>query len=162
MVKDYKILNKSFKTALILKGADSLLEIFGGTLLFFFNYESLNNITRQLTQHELLQDPNDIFAGFLLKASHNFSADIKNFWIFYLLSHGLIKLILVVFLWKKKLWAYPLSIILFSLFGIYQVYKYIVKPSGFLILLTILDIAVILLTAAEYKKLKTRVYEHLS
>ncbi|BCG83133.1 hypothetical protein MesoLj113b_66750 [Mesorhizobium sp. 113-3-3] len=46
----------------------------------------------------------------------NFSVSTQHFYAFYLLSHGIVKLALVVALLKNKLWAYPSSLIVLGLF----------------------------------------------
>src|SRR5712691_9235934 len=50
-----------------------------------------------------------------------------------LLLHGVIKAVLVYALIKDELWAFPWAIGVFGAFGIYQMYRYIVDPSGWLI-----------------------------
>jgi uncharacterized membrane protein len=107
-----------------------------------------------LTQHELSEDPNDLIATNLVKIAHNFSFQSTGFAIFFLLSHGIIKIYFVIFLLKKRLWAYPTFIALLSIFIIYQVYRISSSHSLFLSLLTILDLIIVWLTFDEYRKLK--------
>ena len=42
----------------------------------------------------------------------------------YLLSHGVIKVVLVASLFRELLWAYPAAIVVFTLFIVYQLYPY--------------------------------------
>jgi uncharacterized membrane protein len=144
----------SFEVALILKAINGLFEIIGGILLTFLNQSNLNHIIVTLTQGELSEDPNDVFASTLLHFSERFSISAQHFGMFYLISHGIIKVILVVLLWRKKLWAYPLSILLLGLFISYQIYGYAIGHSVMMILLTVLDLVVILLTIIDYRKQK--------
>jgi len=51
------------------------------------------------------------------------------------------------------LWAYPVAIGVFATFSVYQMYRYVIQPSGWLIALTVLDVIVILLTWAEWHRL---------
>jgi uncharacterized membrane protein len=92
----------SFEIALILKAINGLFEIAGGVLLTFLNQGNLNRIIAMLTQGELSEDPKDVFAAAILHFSENFSISSQHFGIFYLISHGIIKLILVVILWRKN------------------------------------------------------------
>jgi uncharacterized membrane protein len=73
----------------------------------------------------------------------------------YLLSHGLTKVILVVALWMNALWAYPLTIVVFAAFSVYQMYRYSFTHSIVLLLLTIFDIAIIYLTWMEWREQET-------
>jgi FtsH-binding integral membrane protein len=43
-----------------------------------------------LTQDELIEDPRDFIATRLLAWAHGFSIETKNFYAFYLLSHGVV------------------------------------------------------------------------
>ena len=152
-VKPKDFVHISFEIGLLLKGIDGLLEIFGGILLIFLNPGRLNRIILLLTQHELSEDPKDLVANALLSLSQSFSISTQQFGIFYLMSHGIIKCILILLLWQKKLWAYPLSIIALVLFIAYQIYRYSISHSAFLILLTVFDIIMIILTYIEYRKI---------
>ena len=67
---------------------------------------------------------------------------------------GIIKAGLVIALWKKKIIFYPIAIIFFGLFVIYQIYRYFLEPSFILMVLTILDLIIIFLSYKEYKILK--------
>ena len=73
--------------------------------------------------------------------------------------HGLIKAVLVYALIKDKLWAFPWAIGVFTAFAIYQIYRYFVQPSGWLIALTVLDAFVIALTWLEWQRVKRERYE---
>lgn len=147
-----KLLHKSFEIALFIKGVDGLLEIIGGILMIFLNPVRLNRFTLILTQHELSEDPRDVIANYMRKAASGFSISTQYFSIFYLMSHGIIKLVLVILLWKRKMWAYPLTIVSLILFIIYQVYRCMISYSTGLVMLTIFDILMIILTIIEYKR----------
>jgi uncharacterized membrane protein len=143
-----------FHIGIILKGIDGALEIIGAFLILMISPQTLNKIIYLLTQHELSEDPKDIVANYLIRAANHFSVSSQLFGFTYLLSHGIIKIILIVSLWKQRLWSYPVAMIFFALFGIYQMYKYYLEHSLGWIVLTILDIFVIVLTWMEYRQLK--------
>ncbi len=111
-------------------------------------------IVQTIFKHELLQDPTDILANYLIKASHNVSFSTLSFAAVYLMIHGFIKIGLVTGLWFKKLWAYPLAEIVLSLFIIYQLIRFSRTHSLILILLTLLDIVILFLVSHEYKRIK--------
>lgn len=146
-------LHKSFKIAILIKAIDGGLEMIGGILLLFLNPARLSNLVVLLTQHELSEDPGDVIANFMIKLSSKFTVSTEYFGAFYLISHGIIKIILIMLLWRGKLWAYPLTIISLILFIIYQIYRYILNPSTGLVILTIFDIIMIILTFIEYKRI---------
>lgn len=148
------IVHISFEIGLLLKGIHGLTEIVGGALMFFLTPNRLSTLTQFLTKHELSEDPRDMVANFLLNLSSSFSISTQHFAEFYLMSHGIIKCILILLLWRRKLWAYPLTIVSLILFIAYQIYRYTLTQSVFLILLTIFDAIMIALTYLEYKNLK--------
>ena len=144
-----------FSIGVIGKGIDGVLEIIGGALLLGFRPDQLNDMVRQLTLHELNEDPHDLVVHLLLELVHHISHDIKLFAAIYLLSHGMIKLGLVVALLRKKLWAFPTAIAVFVLFLGYQMYRYSQTGSMSMLVLSGLDVIVIGLTWLEYRRLST-------
>jgi uncharacterized membrane protein len=155
MKKNWSALrHKLFRIGIILKGIDGVLEIIGAFLILVISPQTLDKIVYFLTQHELSEDAKDIIANYLIHAAKNFSVSSQLFGFIYLLSHGIIKLILIVSLWKQRLWSYPVAMIFFALFGMYQMYKYYLEHSFGWVALTVLDIFVIVLTWIEYRQLK--------
>jgi uncharacterized membrane protein len=148
------VIHAGFEIGLLFKGIDGLLEIIGGVFLIFLSPQRLNHLLFLFTKSELSEDPRDMISNFLINFGHSFSINTQLFSIIYLLSHGIVKLILIFLLRKKLLWAYPFSAAFLVLFIIYQMYRYSFTQSPFLILLTILDLFMILLTWLEYKRLR--------
>jgi uncharacterized membrane protein len=105
---------------------------------------------------ELSEDPQDFVATHLVRASQYFAGSGKYFASLYLLSHGAIKLVLVVALLRNKLWAYPFMIVTLAVFVCYQMYRFALSHSVAMILLTLFDVVVILLTWLEYGKQRSR------
>ena len=149
-----ELVHVGFEVGLLVKGIDGILEIIGGFLLMFLSPVRLNSIMRVLTQHELSEDPKDTVANFLLTYGHSFSISAQNFGVVYLFSHGIVKCVLIYLLWQKKLFAYPLSILSLLLFVAYQMYRYSIHQSAFLIILSIFDIIMVWLTVMEYRKVR--------
>jgi len=142
-----------FDVSVIIKGIDGFLEIIAGTILFFIKPTEIISIVRFLTFGELVEDPKDIIANYLLNASHHFSINFQFFIAVYLFIHGVIKIIIIVGLLKNKFWAYPIGIIVFSIFVLYQIYQYTYSHSVGLIFLTIFDVFIILLIWHKYNSI---------
>jgi uncharacterized membrane protein len=145
-----KALHVGFEIGLLLKGIDGILEIIGGILMLFITPDRLSRLVVFLTQHELSVDPNDIVANLLIKWSSQYTAGIQHFGFVYLETHGIVKLVLIMFLYRKSLWSYPLSIIFLLLFIVYQMHRYAYTHSVWLIVLSVLDIVMVYLTWREY------------
>ena len=141
-----------FEVAVTLKGLNAILEIILGTLLLSTNL--VNDVIHTLIQNELLDDPNDFFASHI-QALLSFSPHAQFFGALYLLSHGAVKVFLVVGLLRKKLWAYPASMAVLSLFIIYQIIRFLGTHSIWLLFLSIFDIFVVWLVWHEYRRIQT-------
>lgn len=149
---DTPITDDAFKISLYLKAADGLLEFIGGLLLLVVKPQQLDSLARLLTQHELSTDPHDFIASHLLKTAHNLSSASLIFGALYLLSHGIVKVILVVEVLRQHLWAYVALIAVTAGFVVYQGYRLTQKLSVGLIFLTLFDLLIIYLTQKEYRK----------
>ena len=107
-----------------------------------------------LTQHELSEDPRDLVASYLVRAAGHLSMSGERFASAYLLAHGVLKIALVWALLRSKLWAYPVAIVVFAAFGVYQMYRYALSRSATMLALTVLDVFVIVLTWLEYRRVR--------
>lgn len=116
-------IHRIFQVSVLVKGAHALIECSGGLALALASTTSIAGLVNRLTQEELIEDPNDFVATHLLSLAQGFSVSSKNFYAFYLLSHGIVKLALVAGLLRNKMWAYPASLIVLGLFIIYQTYN---------------------------------------
>src|SRR5579885_3678904 len=90
------VLDKTFRISLILKGLDGLFELIGGIALFFVTPSAIQHVVRTLTQHELSENPHDFIATHLIHFANTSSASTTFFGALYLVTHGLVKIILVV------------------------------------------------------------------
>lgn len=137
----------------MLKGLSAAFEFLGGLLLFFFDPSVIHDFLVAVTQKELIEDPNDKIANFLLNSTKDLGASSKTFLIIYLWIHAAVKLVAVVGLLRNQMWAYPFSLITLGILTLYQIYHIIfVKFSIGMILLTLFDIFVLWLIWREYEK----------
>ena len=148
------LLNQTFRAGIALKGIDGALEMIGGLLLWFLKPSDLNEIVRFLLQHDLSRDPHDWIREHLLHGAAKLADADPVFASFFLLSHGVTKAALVAGMWMNKLCAYPLTIAVFGAFCVYQAYRYTHTHSVWMLVLTILDLALIWLTWDQFKHQK--------
>lgn len=148
---DERRIHQIFEVSVWLKGAHALIECLGGVLLYFVTTSAIASWVNAFTQEELIEDPNDFIAGHLSQMASSFSVASKEFYAFYLLSHGLIKLLLVVGLLRGKLWSYPASLVALGAFMVYQVYRWSYTHSSGLLVLTVFDAVVMVLIWHEWR-----------
>lgn len=151
---DEKNVHIAFEISLAFKGVFALMEIAAGIFAYFVSKQFLFDLVEVITRTELSEDPRDFIANYLFHAAQSLSVSAQHFTAIYLLSHGAVKLWLIVGLWKKKLGYYPTAIGIFSLFIVYQVYRYHFTHSPSLLFITILDVFIIGLTWLEYRHLR--------
>jgi uncharacterized membrane protein len=146
-----KRIHQIFEISILLKGAHALIECASGVALALISTGYVKGLVNSLTQDELVEDPHDFVASHLLTFAQDFTVSTQHFYAFYLLSHGVVKLALVVGLLRNKLWAYPASLVALGFFSAYQLYRYTYTHGIGLIVLTVFDIAVMWLIWHEYQ-----------
>jgi uncharacterized membrane protein len=150
-----KRIRQFFLLSVSLKGIHSVIEIVGGLLLLVVPPDAITRFIVSFTQEELLEDPHDLIANYALHVASTISLSTTIFGGLYLLSHGIIKIILVIALLKNKLWAYPWSLVVLGSFILFQIYRFTFTHSLALIVLTVFDLAVIWLIWREYQIVRT-------
>lgn len=150
------LFDKVFEYGILIKGIDGLIELFTAIALIFLNPSRLQGLVVFATHRELAQDPDDFVANYLIHLSHTFTHSAQLFFIVYLAVHAAIKIVSVIGLLRNKMWAYPFSLIALGALTLYQVYDIIFGAGSiFVILLTVLDLAILALIWREYQKVKS-------
>ena len=149
------LLDKTYEIGIIIKGIDGLLELVGGILVLALNSAQVGSITHFLTEHELQQDPHDFIATHILRLSQHLQQGHNYFAAAFLLTHGLVKVVLVTSLLLNKLWAYPWALGALSLFLVYQLYQMATSPTFGMGFLSVLDAVIIWLVWREWQKVRT-------
>lgn len=152
---EQEVEHELFDVGLTLKAIHAGAEIIIGFLTLLVSPQFVYKIFSTLTLGELTEDPTDRFSNFLMSIAHNFSLGTKQFIAFYLLSHGIVNLLIVAGLFKKKMWSYKAAFIALTTFSLYQMYQYLSNHSIWLLVLTLFDITIIWLIWREYKRVST-------
>ena len=142
----------AFRCGIGLKGLHAVVECTTGMALLFVPGSTLNRFVLAVGRLDLSRNPNDVIGTHLRHAAAGLVGTGRHFAAAYLLSHGLVKLVLVVELLRNRLWAYPLMIAMLTAFIAYQMYRYFLTHSIAMIVLTVFDVAVIALTLMEYRE----------
>jgi len=147
-------IHQIFEASVLLKGAHALVECVGGVALAFVSTNMIVVLVNRLTQEELSEDPRDFIANHLLSWAHGLSIGTKEFYGAYLLGHGVVKLFLVAGLLRRKLWSYPVALIVLGLFIVYQLYRFSHTHGIGLLALTVFDAMVMGLIWHEYRVMR--------
>ena len=147
-----RVMDLVFLIGVALKGFDGLVELVGAIVLLVTTPGQLLHVAQQLTAHELVREPNDFLANALLHSITQLGSGTVVFLAVYLLLHGVVKLAIVIALMLGTRRVYPWAIASIGAFLIYQVYELFVSPSIGLVLLTVFDLIILLLTWREWRR----------
>ncbi len=151
-----RLLHRLFEASLLIKGLFAGLELLAGLAFFATPGSTIIAFLDWLTAPELAQDPRDLLAQTLLSAAQNLSIETQHFYALYLASHGGVKLVMVLCLFRGLHWAYPVSMAVLGLFILYQLHLFLLAPSVGLVALCLFDVAMIWLIRSEWRNARTR------
>lgn len=154
-MRDFLSRNKThilFVMSVVAKGLNGLLELVGAFL--FFSTGELTRLVIFLTQHELGEDPTDFVANHIREFLPFLSLSTQLFAAWYFFIQGITDIILAISLLRKKLWAYPVAILVQVFFVTYELYRFTNTHSKTLILLSIFNSVLIWLIWLEYQRVK--------
>ncbi|MCY1125235.1 DUF2127 domain-containing protein [Frigidibacter sp. RF13] len=158
------LLHRLFTATLAVKGSLASLEAaVGGWLWMRAQFPSAPSLPVEgsiawLTQHELTQDADDPVVRTLAEqAQHLPLMPVDNFYYFYLVMHGFLKLVMVALLARKVRWAYPAAMALLAAFVAYQGIEFTRTHSIYLLMLCGFDMFMIWLVGREYGLMKRAV-----
>ena len=145
------LISRVFHIGLFFKGFDGLLELVGGVLLLLLPAAKLDAIVRTLTMHELKEDPTDFIATHIRDYAATLTGSATLFAALYLLTHGIVKVVLVAAVLRGRIGAYPWMIGFLVAFIVYQGYELATHFTIGMLLLTLFDILILWLTVHEYR-----------
>lgn len=146
-----KAFHRFFKASVLLKGVFAALDITAALVAHVVGTTTVVHFVIGLSRGELAEDPDDFLALSFLHLAQQFSPDMRMFALMYLLVHGLINAVFVAGLLQNKTWSYPFAIVGMSTFVVYQFFRLSLSFSAWLAVVTVFDVAVILLVAHEYR-----------
>lgn len=143
-------LHRLFEASLVIKGILATLEALSGLGLLMTANRHIVALVDWLTHYEIAEDPQDKLASWVQRHAELLSIQSQHFYALYLLSHGTLKLGMVILLALGLTWAYPAAILVLAGFVLYQTYEWLHSNSPFLLMLSGLDMLMIYLVWQEY------------
>lgn len=141
-------LQRWFDAGVLFKGAEGLLEIAAGIWLVF-DPTILQTVLFRLTAKELLHDPEDRVVATLRHLADDLGTGRHSFATFYLLAHGLVKVVLAVGLLRERPWAFPVAMWTLCALAVYQLYRFTHTHAPLLPLLAAIDFFIVWLVWRE-------------
>lgn len=152
--REEKALHDVFIFSVWVKGLVGLLQTLGGSAFLIIPRQTMTDWIARLTAPEISSDPHDFIATLVRHTAEHWATGTQTFAGVYLLLHGVIKLILVAALLRRRMWSYPASMWVLGGFIVYQCYRYTFTHSPWLLALTALDVIVVALIHHEYGQRK--------
>ena len=149
-------LHAVFQVSLAAKAAFALIEIVSGVAAYVVLQTALLRLVGRIAHEEVIEGRRDFLTHYLFEWAQGFSISARHFTAMYLLAHGVIKVWLIIGLFRGKTSYYPVAIAVFGGFIVYQLYRFHFTHSIWLIVMTVIDALVIGLTAYEYAHLPQR------
>lgn len=149
------LLDLLFLVGVVGKGIDGLVELVGGILLLMVTPGQLASLVHLLTAEELSEDPHDLFATLLLHGVAHLGATTTTMLAAYVLLHGVVKVAIVIALLLGSRRVYPWAIGALGIFLVIQLVSLVATPSVGVVVLTVLDAVIILLTWREWHENRT-------
>jgi len=154
--KQGSFVDRAFWLSLIIKGIDGALQLIGGVAVLFIEPGTLSRWFRYLTRYLLHRKPHNSESNFIHSAAAQFGISVETLVCIYLLSHGVIKVLLVYGLLKRKLWVFPAALAGFGFFLAVEIYRISEHFYWGILILMCVDIFVITMVILEYMKVKKK------
>ena len=146
-----RLYHRLFVVAVVLKGLNGLAELVAGASILAIGHAGLNGIVMLLTARELSEDPTDLVANLLRRWFAQLSADAELFAAVYLLTHGVVKIVLATCLLREKSWAFPAAAAFFALFIAYMSYRLALGWSWSIAAFCLFDLVTLFLVLHEWR-----------
>ncbi|MDQ1608490.1 MAG: hypothetical protein QOE16_1222 [Microbacteriaceae bacterium] len=144
-----------YRVGVIVKGLDGVIELVGGLLLWLAP-GLLRAVLVPLSGTVAGDHPIRNFVAYW--AGHfgqELAAGSSTFVVFFLLAHGIVKVVLVYCLLREYHWVYPYALAVLGLFAAYQVFVLVGALTVGMALLTALDFLIIWLVWREWRVLRS-------
>lgn len=145
-----------YRIGVAIKGLDGTIELLGGILLLL-SPSLLGQVLAWLSHTDSDDTAIHLFvshwAGHL---AGNLSTGTSLFATLFLLSHGVVKIVLVYCLLKEYHWVYPYALTVLALFTVYQTVILIQDPTIALSFFLALDLLIIWVVWREWRVVKSR------
>lgn len=143
--------HRLFEIGVVIKGIHGLIELVGAFSIYFVSGTTIYNIITSIISNELVEDPNDFLANFLLQHVH-VTAHGKDFAALYLFISAIVNIVLAAGLLMHRKHMYPAAKALLGGFVIYQLYLFARTHSPWLLILALYDVLIIALIYTEYRR----------
>jgi len=138
------------------KAAYSFFEVTAGAFLLLVSHATIDLIFVSLTSGELSEDPHDFIASYVLKAGSSLTHGVQVFIGASLLAYGILKLLLVVGLFRDDVKIYPYAIGIFLAGIAYQAYRLMISFSVPVLVIVTFETLTLVFIMRHYRRLSSK------
>lgn len=131
-----------------------LIRFLSGLALLRMIGTPLSDIFFRIMRTELVEDPSDRFVQVVGHALHQHSYEVTFFLAFYFIFWGVVDIWLSISLLRHQTWAFPVSLVLITVFVIYGIFRFFHTHSLVLLVVILVDIVLIRLIWQEYQRMR--------
>lgn len=149
-----RIRELGYRIGLALKAIDGLIELVAGLLLWLapaLLKQLLGALGRQAAGESELRELLAHWAG---RLSESIGTSAMTLVIVFLISHGIVKLVLVYCLLRDYRWVFRPALAILGLFAVYQLIVLISAPTVGKAVLLLLDVVIVWLVWAEWRSVQ--------
>lgn len=146
---------QAYKVGVAIKGLDGLVELVVGLALLIaphLVHVALSSLAVEVGEHHA--HTFQFIAEYIGRLDENLARSGLAFLIVFLISHGVLKLVLVYCLLREYVRVYPYALVILIGFLVYQLYVLIATPTIGMAIFTLLDIIIIYLVWGEWRELR--------
>ena len=146
-------LHTALEISLAVKGIMAFAEVISGAALMAIGTGKVARFVDWMVNNNLTSDPTDVIGITVHRVAASLSLDTHNFFAWYLITQGMVKLLTIIALSRGERWFFPIGAAILSIFIGYQLIHIWLDFSGILLVLTLFDIVVVTLVIREYQAL---------
>lgn len=150
------MIEKIFRVVMYWRVLYGILKISFGAVLLHYIGQRISYVFLRLMRRELVEDPKDILVHQAAHLLGHIPYAVTYFLASYFIFWGVMDVFLSYNLLKHRLWAFPFSVGLISLFVFYELYRFTHTHSLMLLFMIVFDGVVIYIIHKEYLKLKQK------
>ncbi len=146
-------LHTALEISLAVKGLMAFAEVISGIALMVIGTANVAHFVDWMVNNDLTSDPTDMIGLSVHRIATSLSLDTHDFFAWYLIAQGSVKLLTIIALSRGHRWFFPVGAAILSTFIGYQLIHIWMDFSGILLVLTLFDIVVVTLVMREYQAL---------
>jgi len=149
--KTISTIDRLYFINLLIKAFYGISEIILSIIVLIFDSSSITGSIKYIYNSELIEDPHDPVANYLLSLSKSLTGTIRIYVFIFFILHAAANLFVVWALVKKRIWAYYSAMCVLGGTITYQIFLLFGSQSILIIIAIVVDVLVFFLSLIEFR-----------